>query len=88
MRREAVWLGAALLVGLLILPPVVYATGVRTLGAYAHGGLGAFLGDFYAALFKPSAAAWILAVGPIVAIAVWRGLMRLTNVFDRAEQTA
>ena len=88
MRREAIWLGAALSIGLLILPPVVYATGVRTLGAYAHGGLGAFLGDFYAALLKPSPAAWILAMGPIVAIAIWRGLMRLLTVFERGEQPA
>jgi hypothetical protein len=82
LRREAVWLGAALAVGLLVLPPVVYATGVKTLGAYAHGGLGAFLGNYYSSLFGLRPAAWILAFGPIVALALWRGLMRLATLFE------
>ena len=83
VRREAVWLGVAVAVGLLVLPPVVYATGVRTLGAYAHGGLGAFLGDYYTALAKLRPAAWILATGPIVALLVWRLLMRLVDALER-----
>jgi len=83
VRREAVWLGVAVAVGLLVLPPVVYATGVRTLGAYAHGGLGAFLGDYYAALINLRPAAWVLATGPIVALLVWRLLMRLVDALER-----
>jgi hypothetical protein len=76
-------LGAAVAVGLLVLPPVVYATGVKTLGVYAHGGLGAFLGDYYAALLKLRPAAWILATGPIAAVLVWRFLMRLVNAYEQ-----
>jgi hypothetical protein len=87
VRREAVWLGVAVAVGLLVVPPVVYATGVKTLGAYAHGGLGAFLGDYYAALFKLQPAAWILAGGPIVALLVWRFLTRLVNAYEQREAT-
>ena len=83
VRREAVWLGVAVAVGLLVLPPVVYATGVKTLGAYAHGGLGAFLGDYYAALINLRSAAWILATGPIAALLVWRLLMRLVDALER-----
>jgi len=83
VRREAVWLGVAVAVGLLVLPPVVYATGVRTLGAYAHGGLGAFLGDYYTALVKLRPAAWIVATGPIAALLVWRLLMRLVDALER-----
>jgi hypothetical protein len=85
VRREALWLGVAVAVGLLVLPPVVYATGVRTLGAYAHGGLGAFLGDYYTALIKLRPAAWILATGPIAAVLVWRLLMRLVDSVERRE---
>jgi hypothetical protein len=87
VRREAVWLGVAVAIGLLVLPPVVYATGVRTLGAYAHGGLGAFLGDYYAALFSLKAAAWIIAAGPIVAVLVWRLLMRLVYACEQRVAT-
>ena len=83
VSREAVWLGVAVAVGLLVLPPVVYATGVKTLGAYAHGGLGAFLGDYYAALINLRPAAWVLATGPIVALLVWRLLMRLVDALER-----
>jgi len=83
VSREAVWLGVAVAVGLLVLPPVVYATGVRTLGAYAHGGLGAFLGDYYAALISLRPAAWVLATGPIAALLVWRLLMRLVDALER-----
>ena len=88
IRREAVWLGIALAAGLLILPPVVYATGVRTLGAYAHGGLGSFLGNYYGSLLGLRPAAWVLASGPIVAIALWRGLMRLTMLLERDQEPA
>ena len=87
VRREAVWLGVAVAIGLLVLPPVVYATGVKTLGAYAHGGLGAFLGDYYAALFQLKAAAWIIAAGPIIAVLVWRFLMRLVDAYEQRVAT-
>jgi hypothetical protein len=83
VRREAVWFGIAVAVGLLVLPPVVYATGVKTLGAYARGGLGAFLGDYYAALVMLRPAAWIVAGGPIVAVLVWRLLMNLVNAYEQ-----
>ena len=87
VRREAVWLGVAVAVGLIVLPPVAYTTGVKTLGAYAHGGLGAFLGDYYAALFTLRPAAWIVAAGPIVAVLVWRVLMRLVDAYEQRVAT-
>ena len=61
LRRDATWVGVAIALGLLVLPPVVYATGVKTLGPYANGGLGAFLGDYYVSLAKLQPAAWLLA---------------------------
>ena len=37
-RRDLLWLLAALLFGLLVLPFLVYFTGAATLGPYSSGG--------------------------------------------------
>ena len=39
VRRDSRWLIAALVFGALLLPVLVYYTGVMTLGPYSHGGL-------------------------------------------------
>ena len=83
LRRDATWVGVAIALGLLVLPPVVYATGVKTLGPYANGGLGAFLGDYYVSLAKLQPAAWLLAAGPPIVVIVWRSLLRLLNAIER-----
>ena len=82
LRRDAAWIGASLAGGLFVLPPIVYATGRRTLGAYADGGLGAFLGNFYSGLGALEAAPWALAVGPAIVVAFWRVLLRIGAVFE------
>jgi hypothetical protein len=81
MRRDAVWLAAAFAVGLVVLPPVVYMTGTKVLGAYAGGGLGTFLKDFYTSLFRFEPAALTLAVGPLAVAIVWRVLLRVSSAF-------
>jgi hypothetical protein len=83
LRRDATWVGVAITLGLLVLPPVVYATGVKTLGPYANGGLGAFLGDYYVSLAKLQPAAWLLAAGPPIVVIVWRSLLRVLNAIER-----
>lgn len=70
--RHARWLLAALLFGALVLPVLVYFTGVLTLGPYARGGPLQFLADFYADLARLRAASWVLLLGPVALIAVWR----------------
>ena len=76
-NRDAKWLLAALLFGLLVLPPLVYVTGISILGPYAHGGLGAFLGDFFANLARLRWFSWSLVLGPLALIALWRTAARL-----------
>ena len=70
--RHARWLLAALLFGALVLPMLVYFTGALTLGPYARGGSLQFLADFYADLARLRAASWVLLLGPVALIAVWR----------------
>lgn len=73
---EAVTLGLALLVGLLIMPVLVYIAGNTTLGAYANGGLFSLYGDFFKGLFEPRGSFWIVVIGPFVFLTLFR-LFRL-----------
>jgi hypothetical protein len=72
LRRDLLWLLAALLFGLLVLPFLVHATGVRVLGSYAGGTAGAFLADYFASLAALRWHAWTLALGPPLLVACWR----------------
>lgn len=72
LQRDACWLIAALLFGLLVLPALVYVTGIAVLGAYAHGGLVGFLGDFFANLAHLRWFSWTLALGPVALVVLWR----------------
>ncbi len=49
--------------GFLVLPFLVYLAGVLTLGPY-DGGLPAFLGALYRAVFRLEPSAWLLLLGP------------------------
>lgn len=71
-RHHLRWVLAALLSGAVVLPFLVYATGVETLGPYSHGGAGSFYADFLGDLARLRPAAWTLAVGPAVLVLVWR----------------
>jgi hypothetical protein len=81
-RRDAAWVAAAAAGGFFVLPPIVYATGRQTLGAYADGGLGGFLGNFYTGLGALEAAPWALAVGPAIVVAMWRAMLRVASGFE------
>jgi hypothetical protein len=76
IRRQGAWLVAAAAVGTIVLPALVYFTGVATLGSYSGGGLGAFYRDFLTDLARLRWHAWALAVGPLVLVTGWRLLTR------------
>jgi hypothetical protein len=75
-RRNKLWLLAALLFGLLILPFLVHLTGVFVLGEYAGGGAAAFFGDYLRGLATLRWYSWVLALGPLVIVASWGLLAR------------
>lgn len=68
------WVIGALLFGALMLPYLVYATGVRVLGPY-DGGAPAFYTHYVADLVALRPAAWTLALGPALFAVAWRGLV-------------
>jgi len=71
-RRHAAWFLAATLFGGLVLPFLVYYTGLVTLGPYSGGGPWRFYGDFLADLAGLHGAAWLLLLGPATCVLVWR----------------
>lgn len=79
LRREAWIAGGAILAGLILLPLMIYLAGRLTLGAYATGGLGAFLKDFYLGLFKGTPSIWCVVVGPYLFLSFFRGVLLVSR---------
>ena len=79
MRRELSILAAALSVGLLVLPGLVYAVGHATLGAYSagSGSAGRFYADYFAGLTQGGVIFWVVALGPYVFVWMGRLLLRV-----------
>ncbi|HEX9772882.1 MAG TPA: hypothetical protein VGA44_05405 [Steroidobacteraceae bacterium] len=76
MKRDSIWLLAAAIFGLLLLPLLVYYTGAATLGPYSGGGPGRFLVDFFRDLARLEWQALTLATVPLVLMCVWRLLRK------------
>lgn len=74
--RELIIALALVLAGLLLMPLGVYLVGQATLGPYARGGMSALLGDWFRSLFRGESAPWMLALGPLAVVLIWR-LFRL-----------
>ena len=75
LKRHAAWTVAALAFAALLLPFLVYFTGLQVFGAYQGGGPLQFLGDFYADLARLRPGAWLLLLGPVTLVIVWRVLV-------------
>jgi len=60
----AVALGICLVVGVLVMPPLIWLIGSAKLGPYVGGGLFALWRDYALALIKGSLAFWLVALGP------------------------
>lgn len=73
---EAVTLGLALLVGLLLMPALIYLAGRYTLSPYGNGGVFSLYLDFFKGLFEPRASCWVVLIGPFVFVSLVR-LFRL-----------
>ena len=77
--RELLVVAVTLLLSVALLPGAIYLVGARLFGPYGGHGLQgiyrATLGD----LFKFDWPAWIIVVGPTVAVLVLRWLFKLTR---------
>lgn len=85
-RRETVRTAVLLLVGVVLLPFVVYLVGQLMFGAYGGDGMVGFTADFWARLLRFEGAAWFLAFSPLLGISIlrlivlgWRGTVRDTG---------
>jgi hypothetical protein len=72
----------AVILGLVVVPLLIWVVGNRILGPYTHGnnlhaGPMALLGDFYEGLSKGWPSYWIVAVGPLVIIVFVRAAWEL-----------
>jgi hypothetical protein len=73
-KFEAVTLGVALGLGLLVMPALIYLVGRLALREYANGGLFALYFDFYKRLFQFEPGNWIVVAGPF-------GFLTFTRIF-------
>ena len=71
-RRELIILGVALLIGLVVLPPLIYLGGARGFGPYAAGGMPALLGNFWRGLAAGAVGFWIVALTPYALVLITR----------------
>ncbi len=90
VRRELILYGAALLLGLLVVPLLIWVGGNRVLGPYVHGqnlhaGPGALLQDFYLGLLHGSAVFWAVALGPAALLLLVRLFVRLIRRMPSGE---
>jgi hypothetical protein len=69
---EAVTLGLAVLVGLVVMPALIYLAGRYTLDAYANGNLLSLYGDFFKGLVEPRSSNWVVVFGPFVFLSLFR----------------
>jgi CRP-like cAMP-binding protein len=70
---------AAILVGLFVVPPLIWLTGRALFGPYANGGLFSLWGDFFGELSRGARSAWVVALAPCVLIALLQGAVALSR---------
>jgi hypothetical protein len=75
--RELLTAVACLLVGVLVMPCLIFAIGRVALGPYAHGSLLSLWHDFLLGLARGSEAFWFIAIGPYLLLLLLRGGRRL-----------
>lgn len=73
--RELVVILIALVCGVVILPPIVFLVGSRTLGAYAGGDIRGFMENFFKGLAQGGPSFWAVALGPYVLTVLLRVLI-------------
>jgi len=71
--HELVGFAICLVLGVIVMPILIYAVGSARLGPYANGGLFALWRDYVVALGHLSLAFWLVALGPYAALWMLRG---------------
>ena len=79
LLREGLLALLCLLVGILVMPCLIFAVGRASLGPYEHGGVFALWRDFVVGLARGSEAFWFVALGPYLLFWLVRGARRLLH---------
>ena len=74
---ELITLATSLVIGVVVMPCVVFLIGHLTLGEYAHGGAFSFWRDFLSGLAHGSQAFWFVALAPYLLMWLVRAARRL-----------
>jgi hypothetical protein len=72
VRRELLWVLIGLVVGLLLLPPLIWLVGSHVFGPYASGDGRDLVDHFFRGLGQGQQGFWIVALGPYAAILALR----------------
>jgi hypothetical protein len=73
LKFEGMTLGLAVVVGLLVMPALIYVAGRFALKPYQNGSLFALYGDFFAGLVELKPSYWVVLLGPFVFLSLFRG---------------
>ncbi len=84
LRRELLWAFIGLVIGLMLLPPLIWLVGARVFGPYAGGNTRDLVDHFFRGLGQGQQSMWIVALGPYVAILVLR--LTLGSIRDTRRQ--
>lgn len=88
-QRELIVFGAALGVGLLVMPFLIWLVGSRVLGPYTHGdnpraGAWSLFADYVVGLAHGSSVFWAVALGPAALLLLVRGFFALWRVLPQS----
>jgi hypothetical protein len=73
-QRQLLWAVALLLLGLIVVPLLIYVAGVNTLGRYEGAGLWHLYATLYKSLASGAPASWIVVLGPNLLLWLAQGL--------------
>ena len=79
VSRELLALGICLIIGIIVMPCLIFVAGRLVLGPYGHGNLFALWHDYLQQLLAGSRAAWFIALGPYLLFWLLRGGRRLLH---------
>jgi len=74
---ELITLATSLVIGIVVMPCVIFIIGHLTLGEYARGGAFAFWRDFLSGLAHGSEAFWFVAIAPYLLVWLVRAARRV-----------
>src|SRR5579872_1845869 len=87
-QRELIAFGAALVLGVLVMPLLIWLVGSRVLGPYSHGenlkaGPWSLFSDYVVGLAHGSSVFWAVALGPAALLLLVRGFLALWRVLPQ-----